>query len=357
MSQAAALRLARSIVDAAGQPVAGHGDLVRVPWSVRTVAAHADISAGTAQRYLRLLDDLGVRLDAETRLFSASRLDQLTAASAAPGPSGSSLASPVRSREDLEVPMDVAAGFAALCQLVAADRSQLAMAESTAAEWLRRFAVHSPVVGSPSESEVGMRDKVRDEPSVARPLRDEPDVAIARPAGRGSNRASSPIDGLIDESIGSSMVGKDSRESIGGESRSAQDLAGLLAPLTDACERLGLPGVSDSGELGRRLARFDDDQVRYAVNKLLVEANNGLRKPVGKLANVASERSRDYFPVDPPPVRLPGQTAIEPDVDDGLSDRGELVVAVPPADLSVSREGLTMVRASLDALRHDSGSS
>ena len=248
--------------------------------------------------------------------------------------------------------MDVAAGFAALCQLVAADRSQLAMAESTAAEWLRRFASNSPVARPPSRP----GSQLRDEAAGARRPRDEPRAEVARGGDRAVNRATFSSDELIDESMSSLVDDGGARESVGDGSRSAHELAELLAPLTDACERLGLPGVSDSGELGRRLAAFDDDQIRYAVNKLLVEANNGLRKPVGKLANVAAERSRDYFPVDPPPVRLPGQTATRPELDDGAESAGELVVPVPPADLSISREGLTMVRASLDALRHDNGS-
>lgn len=117
---------------------------------------------------------------------------------------------------------------------------------------------------------------------------------------------------------------------------------------------MGLPGVTNSAELGRRLDRYDDDQVRYAIHKLLVEANNGLRKPVGKLANVADERSRDYFPVDPPPVRLPG----DPSPFDVVAAetpppvREADVVEVPAPDLSVGRERLAMVRERLDSMRY-----
>jgi hypothetical protein len=141
--------------------------------------------------------------------------------------------------------------------------------------------------------------------------------------------------------------------------RSDEVFDALLAPLVEACDRLGLPGVTNSAELGRRLDRYDDDQVRYAIHKLLVEANNGLRKPVGKLANVADERSRDYFPVDPPSVRLPGDPSPFDVVAGETPPSGPAdvdVVEVPAPDLSVGRERLAMVRERLDSMRYSDDS-
>lgn len=158
MSRSAAVRLARSVVDAAGRPVAGDAALVRVELSVRAMAAEADLSPGTVQKYLRWLDELGIRVDAKNRLFSLTALENAE--------SGSPMSLPLF--DDASQLVDDRAidrwaqAFEALCRLVDADPRQLQFAEEAALSWLREVAGHSPARGTHA------RDSLRDSGSAAR---------------------------------------------------------------------------------------------------------------------------------------------------------------------------------------------
>jgi hypothetical protein len=300
----AAQTLARTLL-AQGRP-AGDG-LVEVPLTVRQIAELVGRSPGTVQTLLRQLDTHGVRVDARRRLFDPQAvLAEPTPAPGADGPRGPDRRSAV--------------ALSALVQLVASSPDQLDAALAIATEVLTAVAERNEATTATGTSHaVVTAARVR---AVARPAPPQratardPERAIARnledSPGRKEERENENLFGSESSSLAEASrdTGPSARSTPTGRapSRDRSATLALIAPLVRACERLGLPGVTNSALLHDRLERYSDAQVRYAVSRLLLEANAGaLRSPVGKLASLAERADPDYFVADPPTVTLPGE--------------------------------------------------
>jgi hypothetical protein len=300
----AARTLARTLI-AQGRPT-GDG-LVEVPLSVRQIAELSHRSPGTVQALLRQLDQHRVRVDARRRLYDPRQLDPAAASGTAP-------AADAHQRS--------VAALAALVALVSNSPDQLDAAAAIAAEVLGQVADQSREAhrATPTPAARPARDRraaLRDTDRAAFVEQSSPSETGSEKTGSektGSEKTGSEGEGddhsSSSLSVGSRAVAPVARTGSAGRapSRSVADTAALVDPLVRACARLGLPGVTNSTLLRQRLDPYSDAQVRYAVSRLLLEANaGGLRSPVGKLAALAARADPDYFVADPPAVTLPGE--------------------------------------------------
>ncbi len=267
-----AVDLARYLIDTFGEPHVSGYTLVNK--TVREIALATGRSPGTVQAHLRQLDDLGLRVDSRRRLYDAGALN---VSPAAPPPTGS---------DPLSVGPDnpTSRTLALLGELVVLQPQELAtITELTArvlADTARASATSRDNARSATRREVARTDAV-------------------------SIHDSEDIDGLIDRAV-VDQKGRAGRA----DRRQRDELLAIIAPLTSYCSRVGLPGVTDSRGLSSRLDPYTQDQIRFAVDKLLVETKAGAcLRPIGKLANLASEGREDYFPATPARVRLPGDPA------------------------------------------------
>ena len=343
MLSAAATDLARALL--LHGRAAGDG-LVEVPLSVRQIAELSHRSPGTVQALLRQLDSHGVRIDARRRLFDPAALDCDAPSADAPGGEGLGRAD----RRSVRA-------LAALVQLVASSPDQLDTAAAVAAEVLAAVAAradgHAPTtVGDGRAATGGAARPAREPAERPRGLRG-PDRAVSltesETQSEGKSEDESEGGGVEQRPISSpsSLSGVARHQSPRGglarptvkaraATRDREATAELVAPLVRACARLALPGMTNSKLLTERLAPYSDDQVRYAVSRLLLEANAGaLRSPVGKLAALAERADPDYFVASPPAVTLPGEEA---------AVQAEAPVAADPVVVSQS---LTAARSRL----------
>ena len=314
MLSAAATDLARALLPHGRE--AG-GGLVEVPLSVRQIAELFHRSPGTVQALLRQLDSHGVRIDARRRLFDPAALEGDAPSADAPGGEGLGRAD----RRSVRA-------LAALVQLVASSPDQLDTAAAVAAEVLTAVAAraggHAPTtVGDARAASVAARPAREPAGRPRGPVR--ADRAASLTFSQSETKSEDESEGGSVEqrfhSSPSSLSGVARRQSLRGElarpavasraaTRDREETAELVAPLVRACARLALPGMTNSKLLTERLAPYSDDQVRYAVSRLLLEANAGaLRSPVGKLAALAERADPDYFVASPPAVTLPGEEA------------------------------------------------
>ncbi len=305
--------LARWLIENFGRPMPE--GLINVDLPVREIAELAGKSRGTIQGHLKELDHLGIRVRPHVfnpaRLYPAPLESATLESATTPPPKVGSAPSRARSSSYAEA-------LAALVDLVESAPGEVSSAIDIATRLLTEVA-HShngntidphPVRG-PSRD---VREDARPEDPVHSECAGSTTAQTAREidASLDNSVPREPIDSSIDACTGPRS--EDDHRAIdivpATAPRTEHDMQLLLGPLIQLCDRYGLPAISNTRGLVERLAPFIDAQVRFAVKKLITETKSGaLARPVGKLANVAKDRSPDYFPKNPPEVRLPGDGA------------------------------------------------